>query len=116
MSGDDDLTSCEKTCAAKCSVYTPVACTAIAFARKRKSRTFEQKKIGIKMSGLPHIEFLPFLGSFVFSMFSPQNEFLPFFGPSPSPLTFHNVKNHGGGGAEGEPGNEEQKKTKKTTH
>ena len=25
-------------------------------------------------------------------------------GAPPSPLTFHNVKNHGGGGAEGEPG------------
>ena len=39
---------------------------------------------------------------------------------SPAPFTFHNVQNHGGGGAEGEPGgiarNEEQKKTKKTTH
>ena len=37
-----------------------------------------------------------------------------------SHLTFHNVKNRGGGGAEREPGriagNEEQKKTKKTTH
>ena len=42
--------------------------------------------------------------------------FGPFLAP-PSPLTFHNVKNHGGGGAhaEGEPGgiakNQEQKKT-----
>ena len=46
----------------------------------------------------------------------PHIEFWPFWGP-PSPLT-HNVKNHGGGGADGEPrriaGNE-QKKTKKTT-
>ena len=37
------------------------------------------------------------------------------FRGSHSPLTFHNVKNHGDRGAEGEPGgiakNEEQKKT-----
>ena len=42
------------------------------------------------------------------------------FGQSlPTPSTFHNVKNHGGGCAKGVPriaGNEEQKKTKKTTH
>ena len=34
--------------------------------------------------------------------------------PPPSPLTFHNVKNHGGGGAEREPGelpNKQQRKT-----
>ena len=44
--------------------------------------------------------------SFVFPYFLdflPYNEFWPFFGP-PSPLTFQNVKNHGGGSAEGEPG------------
>ena len=50
--------------------------------------------------------------------FLPHIEFWPFLGPSLA-LTFHNVKNHGGGGAEGEPGgiarNEEQKKTKETT-
>ena len=64
------------------------------------------------------IEFGPFWGLLIFSMFLHHHEFSP-FGP-PSPLTFHNVKNHGGGVAEGEPGgiakNEEQKKTKKTTH
>ena len=42
---------------------------------------------------------------------------LAILGPLPSPLIFHNVKNHGGGGAEGEPGriarNEEQKKQRK---
>ena len=67
----------------------------------------------------PTLNFGHFLGSLIFSMFLPHNELWPFLGP-PSPLTFHNVKNHGGGGAEGEPGgiarNEEQKKTQKTTH
>ena len=47
-------------------------------------------------------------------MFLTHNGCWPFWGP-PSPLTFHNVKNHGGGSAEGEPRgiarNEEQKKT-----
>ena len=50
-------------------------------------------------------------------MFLPDHEFWPFWDPS-SPLTFHNVKNHEDGGAEGEPGgiagNEEQKKTTQT--
>ena len=36
-------------------------------------------------------------------MFSHQKELGPFLGLS-SPLTFHNVKSHGGGNAEGEPG------------
>ena len=41
------------------------------------------------------------------------------FGDPPSPLTFHNVKNHGGGGAEGEPGGIARngtKEKKKTTY
>ena len=65
---------------------------------------------------LPHIAFWLFLGFLIFSMFSPGNEFWPFLAP-PSPLTFHDVKNHGSGSAEGEPGriarNEEQKKQRK---
>ena len=73
----------------------------------------------LKMSGFTQYGIWAFLGPIIFSMFLPQNEFWPFLGPS-SPLTFHNVKNHGVGSAEGEPGgiakNEEQKKTKKTTH
>ena len=37
-----------------------------------------------------------------------------FFCPLPSPLTFHNVKNHGGGGPEGEPrGIAREQKTRK---
>ena len=55
-----------------------------------------------KMSGFTHIEFWPFLGLLIFSMLLHHNEFLPFLGPPPSPLTFHNVKNHGGGGADQE--------------
>ena len=66
----------------------------------------------------PMLNFGHFLGPLIFSMFSPHHEFWPFLGLS-SPSTFHNVKNHGGGGAEGEPGriarNEEQETKKKTT-
>ena len=52
-------------------------------------------------------------------MFLPHNEFWPFFGSSLA-LDLPQCQDNGGGGAEGEPGgiakNEEQKKTKKTTH
>ena len=65
----------------------------------------------LKMSG-PHIEFWPFLGRLVFTMFLPS-WILAISGPS-SPLTFHNVKNHGSGGAAGEPGGI-AKNEKKTT-
>ena len=42
-------------------------------------------------------------GAPLFFLFLTHNEFWPFLGP-PSPWTFHNVKKHGGGGAEGKPG------------
>ena len=67
---------------------------------------------------LPHIECWPFWGPLFSRCCYPITNFGHFWAPS-SPLTFHKVKNHGGGSAEGEPGgiarNEEQKKTKKTT-
>ena len=68
----------------------------------------------------PILIFGHFLAPLFSRCFHPIMNFGHFWALLPSPLTFHNVKNHGSGGAEGEPGgiagNEEQKKTKKTTH
>ena len=47
------------------------------------------------MSGFTPYWILAFLGSLIFSMLVLQYEFWPFWA-LPSPLTFHNVKNHGG--------------------
>ena len=82
--------------------------------------TTKKPRAHIKMSGFTPYRILAIFGPLYFLDVLTHNEFLPFFRPSSSPLTFHNVKNRGGGSAEGEPGgiakNEEQKKTKKTTH
>ena len=49
----------------------------------------------LKMSGFTPYCILAIFGPLFFSIFLHHNEFWPFFGPLPSPLTFHNVNNHG---------------------